>query len=220
MTQLITTLDALLGTSSGPGQWTESARTTLPEFSRRLQTARLSAGQESRVLDHLSEIERAHPEDVAVQAAQSMVRTLTIGKAAPEISGKDLDDAAFRLSDYRGKVVLIDFWGIWCPACVSSVKQLVDGYRRMHGKGFEILSVHSGGRETEVRKFASEHEMTWPQTIETGEISAGRPLQRLYRFFGAPNYFLVDRDGSLLTNDVRKPEVLLAEVEKRLGVTR
>jgi thiol-disulfide isomerase/thioredoxin len=144
--------------------------------------------------------------------------SLEVGQPAPDFSFLDFEGKERRLSEYRGKVVLIDFWGVWCPGCVSHVKHLVDGYQRLHGKGFEILGVHSGGQEKEVRKFVAEHGMTWSQTIETGEFPKRRPLQRLYRVFGAPNYFLVDRDGSLLTNDVRDPDVLLAEAEKRLGV--
>jgi len=142
--------------------------------------------------------------------------SLEVGQPAPDFSFLDFEGKKRRLSDYRGRVVLLDFWGTWCPACVAHAKELVDAYRRLHEKGFEILGIHSGGTEPEVRQFIIDHGMAWPQTMETGEIPGGRPLQKLYRFFGAPNYFLVNRDGTLLTNDVRKPALLIEEAEKRL----
>jgi peroxiredoxin len=144
--------------------------------------------------------------------------SLEVGQPAPDFSFVDFEGKKRRLSDYRGKVVLLDFWGTWCAGCVAHAKVLADGYQRLHKKGFEILGVHGGGKREDVRKFVTEHGMTWPQTIETGEMPEGRPLQTLYRFFGAPNYFLVDRDGTLITNDVRKPALLIEEAEKRLRV--
>jgi peroxiredoxin len=144
--------------------------------------------------------------------------SLEVGQRAPDFSFVDFEGKRRRLSDYRGKVVLIDFWGTWCAGCVAHAKDLVDAYQRLHKMGFEILGVHSGGKRENVQKFVTEHGMTWPQTLETGENIQDRPLQTLYRFFGAPNYFLVDRDGTLITNDVRKPALLIEEAEKRLGV--
>ena len=144
--------------------------------------------------------------------------SLEVGQPAPDFSFIDFEGKKRSLSDYRGKVVLLDFWGTWCAGCVAHTKELTDAYRKLHGKGFEILGVHCGGKEGEVRKFVAEHGMIWPQTIETGEIPQGRPLQTLYRFFGAPNYFLVDRDGTILTNNVRKPALLIEQAESRLRV--
>jgi len=145
--------------------------------------------------------------------------SLEVGHPAPDFSFLDFEGKKHRLSDYRGKVVLLDFWGTWCAGCVAHTKDLVDGYQRLHNRGFEILGVHCGGKWEDVRKFVTEHGMTWPQTIETGEMPQGRPLQSLYRVFGAPNYFLVNRDGTFITNnDVRKPALLIEEAEKRLRV--
>ena len=142
--------------------------------------------------------------------------SLEVGQPAPDFSFLDFEGKKHRLSDYRGEVVLIDFWGTWCAGCVAHTKDLVDGYQRLHKKGFEILGIHSGGNREDVRKFVTEHGMTWPQTIEAGEVPRGRPLQMLYRFFGAPAYFLVNRDGTIISNDVRKPALLIEEAEKRL----
>ena len=76
--------------------------------------------------------------------------------------------------------------------------------------------VHLGGEKEKVESFAKSKGMSWPQTIESGEALQDRPLQRLYRFLGAPNYFLIDRDGTLLASGGLGPESLLVLAEKRL----
>ena len=142
--------------------------------------------------------------------------SLEVGHPAPDFAFTDLEGRRHRLKDYRGKVVLLDFWGIWCPACVENMKALAEAYRRLHDEGFEILGVHEGGHEPEVRKFIDEHGMAWPETLEAGKMPEGRPLQRLYRFFGAPNYFLIGRDGRLLTTGPHKPADLIRIAEQQL----
>ncbi len=141
--------------------------------------------------------------------------SLEEGRPLPDFSFVDLEGKRRRLSDYRGRIVLVDFWGTWCPGCVAQTEELVAAYRKLHPLGFEILGVHSGGDEAEVRKFIAAHAMRWPQTIEAGE--APRPPQKLYRFLGAPNYFLVDKDGRRIAAGSNSLPDLIREAEKRLG---
>jgi peroxiredoxin len=140
--------------------------------------------------------------------------SLEAGHEAPDFAFTDLDGRPHRLKDYRGKVVLLDFWGTWCQACAEHAPTLTDGYVRLHEKGFEILGIHGGGTGEQVREFIAEHGMTWPQTLET-EAPRG-PLQKLYRFLGAPNYFLIGRDGRILVSGVAKPAELIRKAEEQL----
>lgn len=142
--------------------------------------------------------------------------SLEIGHEAPDFAFIDMDGRRHRLKDYRGKIVLLDFWGIWCPACVNHAPAVAEAYGKFHEKGFEILGIHSGGTEEQVRRFTEEHKMIWPQTLETGEFPQGRPLQKLYRFLGAPHYFLIGRDGRILASDVHKPAEIVRIVEQQL----
>src|SRR5262249_8706783 len=120
VTRLIGTLDSLLAVKKEPTAWTADAAYTLWDFARHLQTARLTPPQETRVLRHLDAVAKAHPESpTIVDKARYMVTSLTIGKMAPEITGGDLDGVPFKLSDYRGKVVLVVFSGEWCGICRS-----------------------------------------------------------------------------------------------------
>jgi len=142
--------------------------------------------------------------------------SLEAGHKAPDFAFTDLEGRRHRLKDYRGQVVLLDFWGTWCPACVEHARVLTEAYGRLHEKGFEILGIHGGGTVEEVRRFIADHGMTWPQSLETGERPEGRPLQKLYRFLGAPNYFLIGKDGRILASGIHKPAELIRKAEQVL----
>jgi peroxiredoxin len=205
--------DAVLFDLDGDGKLDSTRRTSAEYFWVWEREVRLAGRSYEFAVDRygrslsLTPVSRALPDRPGLE----------VGQRAPDFSFVDFDGRRRRLSDFRGQIVLVDFWGTWCPGCVAHVGELAEAYRRLHGKGFEILGIHSGGKEDEVRRFAAGHGMTWPQTIETGEAIRERPLQRLYRFLGAPNYFLLDRDGIILTNDVRKPALLIREVERALA---
>jgi thiol-disulfide isomerase/thioredoxin len=143
--------------------------------------------------------------------------SLEVGQLAPDFAFIDLDGKKRRLKDYRGKVVILDFWGIWCPACAVHAQDLSAAYRELRDQGLEILGIHGGGKEAEVRQFTALHSMPWPETLEAGSLPEGRPLQRLYRTFGAPNYFLIDRKGRIVLSDAHQPAVLLREAERLLS---
>ena len=65
----------------------------------------------------------------------------------------------------------------------------------------------------------AQHGMTWPQTLDAGSTPEWRPLQKLYRVLGAPNYFLIDKKGDIVLSDTHRPTEIIREVEKLLSPT-
>jgi len=118
---------------------------------------------------------------------------LTVGSIAPAFSFADTAGNPHQLSDYRGKVVLLDFWGAWCAPCVAEAPKLVALYGKFHDRGLEILGLDTLDAPEKVSAFVSSHHMTWLQTIEPDR----GPLQTLYRINGWPSYLLIDRDGTI-----------------------
>ena len=116
------------------------------------------------------------------------------GYVAPDFSFVDLAGAKRQLSDLRGRVVLIDFWGTWCAPCVAALPKLQAAYEKYNADGLEILGVDSGDSRVKLEAFLAERKITWPQTMEADK----GPIATLYRVTGWPTYFLLDRDGKIV----------------------
>jgi thiol-disulfide isomerase/thioredoxin len=130
--------------------------------------------------------------------------SLEIGSQVPEFSFKDLNGQVHHLSDYRGKVLLLDFWGYWCGPCVAEAPALAATYSDLHPNGFDIIGIHNGEDTTSVKKFISQHKMNWNQTIEGDD----GPIQKLFRIKGYPTYFLIGKNGTIISNTLRPGEEL------------
>jgi thiol-disulfide isomerase/thioredoxin len=117
------------------------------------------------------------------------------GAATPEFSFVDMNGKQGSFAEYKGKVVLLDFWGVWCAPCVVEAPRLAALYEKFHDRGFEIIGIDASDTRDKVAAFAQAHKMTWRQIIEADK----GPLQTLFRVNGFPTYFLIARDGRIVT---------------------
>ena len=114
------------------------------------------------------------------------------GDPAPDFKLKTLDGKEVSLSDYRGKVVLINFWATWCPPCREEMPLFERIYRKYKNKGFEILAIGTDGSVEPVKKFVKEYKLSFPVLFDNANVVA------LYQVQGLPTSFLVGRDGKIL----------------------
>ena len=140
--------------------------------------------------------------------------SLEMGSATPEFSFTDINGKPHRLSDYRGKVVLLDFWGVWCAPCVAEAPKLAAIYKKLHEKGFEVIGIHMGTEIAPLRKFITEKGMTWVQTMEEERGT----LHRLFRVDGWPTYYLIGKDGMIRENNLRPGDELIEKIEKQFAI--
>jgi peroxiredoxin len=211
VTRLVTTLDARLSTEQDPAKW-ESDATTLRDFTRRLQAGRLSSTQEARVLQHLGELSRTHPAEAPLlEKSRYLVSALTVGKAAPEITGKDLDGVDLRLSDYRGRVVLLVFSGDWCGICRSEYpyeRLLLELYKNWP---FAIVGVDSDGDRDAAKKAGVEHGLTYRSWWDGGGANSDSedgPIASAWGVVGWPTVYLLDAQGVIRFVDLRQENLL------------
>jgi cytochrome c biogenesis protein CcmG/thiol:disulfide interchange protein DsbE len=117
------------------------------------------------------------------------------GTMAPDFSlPKARGEGAIALSEYRGNVVLVNFWATWCPPCREEIPAFIQVRDKLHADGFEIIgvSLDEGGAGVVV-PFAQEYGITYPLAMGDQSVT-----QRYGGIRGIPTSFLVDREGKIV----------------------
>lgn len=137
---------------------------------------------------------------------QKVRSVLAIGDMAPDIELPDPNGQMRRLSDLRGKVVLIDFWASWCAPCRRENPNVVRTYYRYRDKGFEVFSVSLDQQRDKWVQAIQSDGLVWPNHVSDlrGWSSAGG---RLYGIMSIPATVLVDREGRVLARNLRGPQL-------------
>jgi len=143
------------------------------------------------------------------------------GKITP-FAAKTMDGKSLNFpGDYKGKVVLLDFWATWCGPCIRELPHVTAAYEKYHAKGFEILGVSLDQKDAEdkIRKMAADKHMPWPQ-IYDGKFWKAE-IAKKYLIGSIPATFLVDGDtGIILGANLRGDklsEAVDAALKKKAG---
>ena len=131
---------------------------------------------------------------------------------APDLSGTGPDGKTYKLSDYRGKIVLLDFWASWCGPCRKVNPQVVALYEKYHGKrfkgasDFDIFSVSLDQRPDNWKAAIEKDRLKWPAHISDfkGWYSA---YAATYAVEAIPTSFLLDADGKIIGNNLEPHEL-------------
>jgi thiol-disulfide isomerase/thioredoxin len=121
------------------------------------------------------------------------LRRLGLGRVAPEIKGRDIDGHDFRLSDYRGRVVVLTFSGTWCGPCKSMYPHQREIVARLKARPFALLSVMTDEDEKPIRKEIQSGEITWRCWWERGGTNGSIPTAWNVR--GYPTVYVLDHNG-------------------------
>ena len=124
-----------------------------------------------------------------------------IGKPVPDFSKTDLNGNPISLRDYRGKVVLLDFWAVWCGFCALEVPHIKKAYDTCKDKGFDVIGVSLDATESDMHGFIKENDLQWRQ-IYIGNVR-NNPFLQQYNVTGLPVQWLIDREGKLITHKAR-----------------
>ena len=118
---------------------------------------------------------------------------INIGQKAPEFSIKDESGRLVKLSDFRGKVVFLNFWGTWCPSCVDEMPEIQKLYQQFKGRKFEMLEVSIDNDWPEIHQFYKEHNLNLPTYLDPGHQIATK-----YKVYKFPETFLIDGNGNVV----------------------
>lgn len=148
---------------------------------------------------------------------QERINSMTgvvIGELAPEIADLTPEGDTLKLSDLRGKVVLIDFWASWCGPCRKANPHLVEVYAKYKDKGFEILGVSlDRSKDAWIKAIATDN-LTWKHLSDLQQWSS--KWSRLYKVNSIPSAFLIGPDGKVIAKQVN-PYTLDAELKRIFG---
>jgi peroxiredoxin len=124
--------------------------------------------------------------------ADSRVHSLSKRKKAPDFSLIDINAQTHHLSDYRGQVVLVNFWATWCPPCRDEMPSMQRLWETLKEKGFTILAIDVGENGEQILPFVMEHDLEFPILMDPNSKTA-----RAWSVRGMPTSFLVDPQGNL-----------------------
>ena len=124
-----------------------------------------------------------------------------VGKQAPIFTQQNEVGKAISLADFKGKVVLVEFWASWCGPCRSENPNLVKQYKTYNDKGFEIISVSLDEVKESWLKAIEQDQLEWTHVSDLKGWN--NEVGRLYGVRAVPASFLVDADGKIIANGLR-----------------
>jgi peroxiredoxin len=164
------------------------------------------------------------PRRVLGMAALCVSLSLRIAVAGPagqlntmaqDFTRVDLSGQPLRLAQFRGRVVLLNFWASWCGPCLVEIPVFASWQRRYANAGLQVIGVSMDDEEAPVKRFLEKHDVPYP--ILMGDAKLGESFGGV---FGLPQSFLIDAHGRIVFRRVGEPniEALRSRIEGLLGV--
>lgn len=117
---------------------------------------------------------------------------LKMGAEAPNLSLTDLHGKKHNLSNFKGKVVLINFWASWCPPCIIEMPSLASLYTKLKDKGFEIIAINLDENEKTARELTQKLKLPFHVFLDP----QGKAAQQ-YLVYGLPYTIVLDKQGKI-----------------------
>ncbi len=155
--------------------------------------------------------DEAAPEFAAAGAAPSC--RASQGKARLDFKLKDMNGATVNLADYKGKVVLLNFWATWCGPCKLEIPEFVRAYEEHKDHGFVVLGVSIDDTPDQLKEFARQYKITYPMLLNQENVE-----QAYGPIYGVPVSIFIGRDGLICRKQMGevKKEMLDRELKSLL----
>jgi peroxiredoxin len=114
------------------------------------------------------------------------------GMPAPDFTLPDLDGKLHGLANFRGQVVVLNFWATWCPPCIDEMPSLQRLHQALADRGVAVIAVSVDERFSDVPAFVKKFDLTFPVLYDEG-----KKVSRKYQTFKYPETYILDRDGRL-----------------------
>jgi thiol-disulfide isomerase/thioredoxin len=138
----------------------------------------------------------------AREAAMAKIRdSLVEGTQFPNFDEKDVAGKPLSRANYRGKIVLVDFWATWCVPCRIELPNVINAYQKYHDKGFEVIGVTLDTEQQPMLDFTKENNMPWPQYFDG--LRWDNKLAMKYGIESVPMNYLLDGNGKIIGESLR-----------------
>jgi cytochrome c biogenesis protein CcmG, thiol:disulfide interchange protein DsbE len=146
------------------------------------------------------------------KASLSVAASTTMGKPAPELRLEDLDGKQLSLGDFRGKVVLVNFWATWCGPCQDEIPSLIDLQNRYGSRGFTVVGIamDEDGKRVVAPFVAKELYDVQGQKLHINYpilIGSDEASDKFGGILGYPTSFLISRNGQVLMKFQGPPDL-------------
>jgi thiol-disulfide isomerase/thioredoxin len=171
--------------------------------------------------------EKVWPDDAfeppAPRQPEARVEVIGVGAAAPDFAMQDLGGQTLRLSDFRGKVVVLDFWATWCGPCKAAMPHAQEIASHYADQGVVVLASSTSDGRKEFEAWVRTNEEKYPDirfAHDSAERTPERASRKLYGVSGIPQMFVIDREGRIVgsVSGYRPGEVLLDAALAKAGI--
>ncbi len=142
-----------------------------------------------------------------IELRRSAHRNAGSAKPAPDFSLTDLSGRALKLSDYRGKVVVLDFWATWCDPCKEEIPHFI-ALQQKYPEQLQLIGLSLDDDEKPVRAFQQQYRMNYPVALATPALAG-----QYGGILGLPVTFVIDRTGHIAARHIGATDVAVIEGE-------
>ena len=158
----------------------------------------------------IAALHEKYPEHLIVKDRWNFMNSpaskVAIGAIAPDLEFPDPDGKMRKLSDLRGKVVLLDFWASWCSPCRRENPNVTRIYGQYHDKGFEVFSVSLDSDAASWKRAIEADKLVWPNHV-SDLMKWQSKAAAIYGVRSIPSTFLLDKEGRIVQRDLRGAEL-------------
>jgi len=133
------------------------------------------------------------------------------GKAPPPFEVQNwmnTDGKELKWEDLKGKVIVIDFWGVWCPPCRTAIPHLKDLYTKHKNEGLVIIGIHTTNQGDKMAAYVAQEKIPYPLAVDVNGATV-----KAFKVDSYPDYYLIDRAGRLRVADLAN-----ADLDRAIGI--